>query len=228
MPAFTALPVDHLTGAVGRRLSGAPLYHRGSQFGPPDGRRLDRNLVAKILFLAEALDRRTRGPRQHGGLLKAKGLDVLRALLRRFYSHRDGTCFPSYDAIAEAAGCCRATVAAKLRILEQLGIVETIRRKVIASFTSRAHRVRFDVAVQTSNSYRFNLPITDRPTHGDLGLPLLKPKQVNETSSVSAASEAESKFQPETSSEILKKAKTDLATAKARWTAILLGSDSAG
>jgi hypothetical protein len=63
------LPVDTITGAVGRRASGAPLYHRGSQFGPPERRNLDRNLVAKILFLAEALDRRTRGPRQHGGLL---------------------------------------------------------------------------------------------------------------------------------------------------------------
>src|SRR3954471_824407 len=177
MPTFTTLPVDPVTGAIGRRASGAPLYHRGSQFGPPERRKLDRNLVAKILFLAEALDRRTRGPRQHGGILKAKGLDVLRALLRCFYSHRDGTCFPSYDAVAEAAGCCRATVAAKLRILEQLGIIETIRRKVVASFTSRAHRIRFDVAVQTSNSYRFNIPITDRPPHGDAALPLLKPER---------------------------------------------------
>src|SRR4051794_34895419 len=161
MPAFTTVPVDHLTGAVGRRTSGAPLYRRGSQFGSPEGRKLDRNLVAKILFLTEALDRRTRGLRQHGGLLKAKGLDVLRALLRHFYSYATGECFPSYDAIAEAAGCARSTVAAKLRVLEQLGIVETIRRKVVASFTSRVHRVRFDVAVQTSNSYRFNIPVID-------------------------------------------------------------------
>jgi hypothetical protein len=36
MPAFTTLPVDPLTGAIGRRPSGAPLYHRNSQFGPPE------------------------------------------------------------------------------------------------------------------------------------------------------------------------------------------------
>ena len=102
---------------------------------------------------------------------------MLRALLRRFYSYRDGTCFPSYDAIAEAAGCCRATVASKLRVLEQLGIIETIRRKVVASFTSRVYRVRFDVAVQTSNSYRFNLPIVDQPAHGDTALSLPQPKE---------------------------------------------------
>jgi hypothetical protein len=81
---------------------------------------------------------------------------------------------PFYDAIAEATGCCRTTVAATLRILKQLGIVETIRRKVVASFTSRVHRVRFDVAVQTSNSYRFNIPVFDRPQHGDVALPLLR------------------------------------------------------
>ena len=117
---------------------------------------------------------------------------MLRALLRRFYSHRDGTCFPSYDAIAEAAGCCRATVAAKLRILEQRGIIETIRRKVVASFTSRARRVRFDVAVQTSNAYRFNLPITERPQHGDAALPLLASPQ---TFPDSGRFKAELKFQ---------------------------------
>jgi DNA-binding transcriptional MocR family regulator len=30
-----------------------------------------------------------------GGLLKAKGLDVLRALLKRFYNYLTGECFPS-------------------------------------------------------------------------------------------------------------------------------------
>ena len=29
MPAFTTLPVDTITGAIGKRPSGAPLYHRG-------------------------------------------------------------------------------------------------------------------------------------------------------------------------------------------------------
>ena len=224
MAAITALSIDPVTGTVGRRPSGAPLYHRGSVFDPPSRCQLDRNLVAKILFLAEALDRRTRGPRQHGGILKAKGLDVLRALLKRFYSYRIGECFPSYDQIAEAAGCCRATVAKKLRILEQLGIIQTIRRKVVATFTSRVHRVRFDVAVQTSNSYRFNLPITDRPQHGDLMLPLLKPKP-----------EAESKDQAVTSSVRKTKGSTaldlppaDLAAEKARWIRALFSSDRAG
>src|SRR3954447_18305954 len=90
--------------------------------------------------------------------LKRTGLDVLRALLRRFYSYRDGVCFPSYEEIARAAGCCVETVRKAIRRLEAAGIISTLRRKVVVSFTSRTHRVRFDVAVQTSNSYTFNAP----------------------------------------------------------------------
>ena len=103
MPAILQPFQDTETCTIGRRPSGARLYHRGSRFGEPGRRRLDRNLVARILYLAEVLDRRTRGKGQHGGLLKAKGLDVLRALLRGFYSYRTGECFPSWEAIAEAA-----------------------------------------------------------------------------------------------------------------------------
>jgi len=90
--------IDDITGTIGRRPSGARLYHRGSRFGEPERRKLDRNLVARILYLAEALERRTRTKGQHGGLLKGKGLDVLRALLRSFYSYRTGECFPSHEA----------------------------------------------------------------------------------------------------------------------------------
>ena len=45
---------------------------------------VDRNARARILYLAEALDRRTHQPGQHGGVLKRSGLAVLRALLFGF------------------------------------------------------------------------------------------------------------------------------------------------
>ena len=73
---------------------------------------------------------------------------------------------------------------------------------MVASFTSRVHRVRFDVAVQTSNAYRFNLPIADRLQHGDTALPLLKPKE-----------QAESKIQAETSQDSKNTLPSDLAAA---------------
>src|SRR3954467_550793 len=116
-------------------------------------------------------------------------------------------------------------VVAKLRILEQLGIIETIRRKVVASFTSRAHRVRFDVAVQTSNSYRFNIPVTERPQYGDAALPLLKPKA---TTWEIPKIEAESKIQAETSTVLESRGDSDLAAEKARWIAVLLGTEGDG
>ena len=211
MPAIWNPLPDAVTGTIGRRPSGARLYHRGSRFGEPERRKLDRNLVARILYLAEALERRTRGKGQHGGLLKAKGLDVLRALLRGFYSYRTGECFPSWDAIAEAAGCCRETVRRKLRVLEQLGIIETVRRKVVTSFTSRVERLRVDFAVQTSNSYVFNFAVADRPAHGDLALPLLGGKAL--PGSVSAGFVPEAKFPPETSLPIKTNLPPDLAAA---------------
>ena len=199
--------IDEITGTIGRRPSGARLYHRGSRFGEPERRKLDRNLVARILYLAEALERRTRGKGQHGGVLKAKGLDVLRALLRGFYSYREGTCFPSHEAIARAAGCCVETVRKKLRALEAAGIIQTIRRKIVVS-VGRARRERYDFAVQTSNSYVFNFAIPDRPAHGDLALPLFARKELETIPFVPDA-----KFRHATSSEIKTTLPPDLAAA---------------
>ena len=69
--------------------------------------RLDRNERARLLFQAEALDRRTHLPGQHGGCLKRTGLAVLRALLFSFANVVTGRCDPSYDTLARAAGVAR-------------------------------------------------------------------------------------------------------------------------
>lgn len=182
--------IDPVTGTIGRRPSGARLYHRDSRFGPPERRKLGRTQVHRILCLAEALEARTRTKGKHGGVLGGKTLDVLRALVKRFYNYRDGICFPSHQAIATAAGCCVETVRKAIRALEQFGIVQTIRRKAVRRFTSRAQRVAYDVAVQDSNSYLFNVPYADRPTEGDLALPLF------------ASGKADAKLWQETSSTI--------------------------
>jgi hypothetical protein len=191
LPAFPILP-DPITGAVGRRPSGAPLYHRGSQFGEPARRQLDRNMRVRLLYLATALDRRTKQRGQHGGILKRTGIEVLRQLLFTFLNMQTGACFPSHEQIALAAGCCIETVRKAIRALEAAGIVQTIRRKVVASFTSRLYRARYDVAVQDSNSYVFNVPMPNRPTEGDLALPLFRP-----------GSEADARSRNETNHDLL-------------------------
>jgi hypothetical protein len=64
--------------------------------------RIDRNARARLLFHAEALDRRTRLPGQHGGVLKRTGLAVLKALLFGFANVATGRCDPSFDTLARA------------------------------------------------------------------------------------------------------------------------------
>src|SRR5690242_16002246 len=220
---LSAFPlIDPVTGAIGRRPSGARLYHRKSQFGPPACHKLDRNLRVRILYCAIAMDRRTRQKGQHGGLFKRTGIEVLRTLLFTFLNMQTGACFPSHEQIAEAAGCCVETVRKAIRALELTGIIETVRRKVVASFTSRAARVRFDVAVQTSNSYVFNIPIPDRPTEGDLELPLLQPKKEAdarfryETTPIKKVRKTAFKRMPEPDQDV-----ADLEAAKRYWIARL-------
>lgn len=217
--------LDPLASSPGRRPSGARLYHRGSIFAEPARCRMDRALAWRLLASAEALDRATRTKGQHGGCLKRTGLDVLRALLRAFYSYRDGTCFPSHAAIAAAAGCCVETVRKAIRRLEAAGFISTLRRKVVASFVSHIRRVRFDVAVQTSNSYTFSLP-------GDGN----QPASIDAVSPAgTAGKEPDAKFQHETGLEVFSKraappdsASDDLAADKARWITALFATDKPG
>jgi hypothetical protein len=53
--------------------------------------------------------------------INAKALAVLEALLWAFHNAKSGVCFPSYERIAEAAGCARSTVAEALKALEDSG-----------------------------------------------------------------------------------------------------------
>ena len=67
---------------------------------------------------ARCLSRRTEKGRAYG-VITAKAVAVLEALLWGFHNTKSGLCFPSYERIAEAAGCARSTVAD--RALEDAG-----------------------------------------------------------------------------------------------------------
>jgi DNA-binding transcriptional ArsR family regulator len=90
---------------------------------------IDRNERARLLFQAEALDRRTHQPGQHGGCLKRTGLAVFRALLFGFANAVTGRCDPGYDALARVAGVARSTVAVALARLEAAGLIVRTRRQ---------------------------------------------------------------------------------------------------
>jgi hypothetical protein len=61
---------------------------------------------------ARCLSRRTEPGK---GVITAKALAVFAALIWAFHNARSGLCFPSYEAIEEAAGCGRSTVAEALK-----------------------------------------------------------------------------------------------------------------
>ena len=83
---------------------------REKVFGPGRAVPLDRNAKVRIAAYARAWTARHRQPGQHKGPITRAFLDVLQALLWGFHNARAGCCFPSYEAIAEKAGCARSTV----------------------------------------------------------------------------------------------------------------------
>jgi Helix-turn-helix domain len=113
------------------------------------------------MMLARALSRRTEPGKAYGDIT-AKALAVLSALLWGFHNTGSGKCFPSYEAIAERAGCARSTVAAAIRALERAGIltwVHPIRRvrEWVPGLFGKSSAWRWRV-VRTSNAYAFSDP----------------------------------------------------------------------
>ena len=87
---------------------------REKMFGLGRPRALDRNAKVRIMHWARCLSRRTEKGRAYG-VVTAKAVAVLEALLWAFHNAKSGLCFPCYETIAEAAGCARSTVAEALR-----------------------------------------------------------------------------------------------------------------
>ena len=114
---------------------------------------IDRNARARLMAHAEALDRRTRRPGQHGGVLKRTGLAVLKALLFGFANVITARCDPGYDALAKAAGVARSTVAVALRRLEAAGLLERVRRQIgLRRFTNAYVFRKSENRPQTTNN----------------------------------------------------------------------------
>jgi hypothetical protein len=151
------------TGAP-RRQAGNK-YRRGSVFVLDElaiGRPLDRNDKAKILFCAEALERRTKEPGRRNGALGYVGITILRTLLLRFLG-RNGLCCPSYETLQDATGLCRASIAAGIERLERSGVIKVVRRLVrhlverISPITGEPERIM--ATVQASNLYAFTTQV---------------------------------------------------------------------
>jgi hypothetical protein len=133
---------------------------REKMFGLGRPRALDRNAKVRIMHWARCLSRRTEKGRAYG-VVTAKALAVLEALLWAFHNAKSGLCFPSYEAIAEAAHCARSTVAEAIRALEDASVltwvqqVKRIRERCSDLLGDKGWRWR---VLRTSNSYTINDP----------------------------------------------------------------------
>jgi DNA-binding transcriptional ArsR family regulator len=134
---------------------------REKVFGDGRPRSLDRNAKVRIMHRARALSRRTEKGK-HYGIITAKAIDVLKALLWSFHNARSGLCFPSYEKIAEAAGCARSTVGEHIKALEEAGLltwvnrIVRIRERCEDLFGHMGSRWRI---IRTSNAYELRDPL---------------------------------------------------------------------
>jgi hypothetical protein len=132
---------------------------------------LDRNGQARVIYIAEMLERRTKLPGKRNGALGYIGLAVLRALLLRCFNRRSGLCCPSYIALGSITGLCRDSIAKALARLEASGIVKIVRRLVrkpiVRVSPITGHQEVIVSTVQDVNCYSF--ASTPRP----ISLPVL-------------------------------------------------------
>lgn len=129
---------------------------------------LDKNAKCRVQAYAKAWSARHRQDGQHKGPLTRAFLEVLEALLWGFHNSRTGVCFPSYERIAEKAGCARRTVAEAIKVLEWAGVltwqhrITRIREQCRDLFGQEGWRWR---VIRTSNAYVFRDPqeVSSRP-----------------------------------------------------------------
>lgn len=137
---------------------------REKVFGDGDPLPLDRNAKARIIALARALMRKAE-PGKHYGEITAKAYAVFEALLWGFHNARSGLCFPSYEAIAEKAGCARSTVAEALKALEAAGLLSWVNRITRIRIAERdlfGRLVSRWKLIRITNAYRFRDPGASR------------------------------------------------------------------
>jgi hypothetical protein len=107
--------------------------------------------------------RSSREPGKPWGKISAKHLEVFETLLWGFHNAKTGLCFPSYEAIAEKAGCARSTVYEAITALEAAELLQWVHRlkrvyeRVKDMFGDGVHGQRTRVE-RTSNGYRFPDP----------------------------------------------------------------------
>lgn len=145
---------------------------RDKVFGEGRPRPLTRQIKLRLMALAR-LKMRATEPGKHYGQITAKHLAVLSALLWGFHNAKSGLCFPSYEAIAKAAGCARSTVYEAIQALEAAGILTWVHRlkrvyeRVTDMFGHGVHGQRTKVQ-RSSNGYQFIPPVDVKSSKSEI------------------------------------------------------------
>ena len=139
---------------------------REKVFGPARGTPLDRNAKARIMAFVKGYNAKHREEGQHRGPITRAFLEVLGTLLWGFHNSKDGRCFPSYEAIAERAQCCRDTVYEAIKALERADVMTWVNRITRILVTEKdlfGHQVKRWQTIRTSNAYLFRDPLPCSP-----------------------------------------------------------------
>jgi hypothetical protein len=136
-------------------------HRRDKVFGPGPRVPLDREAKIRVMAYAKAWNARHRQPGQHRGPLTRATGEVLEALLYGFHNAHSGACFPSYEAIAAKAQCCRDTVCEAIKALAFAGVLTWVNRIVRERVRERdlfGQWVSRWRVLRTSNAYAFRDP----------------------------------------------------------------------
>lgn len=135
---------------------------REKVFGPARGIPLDGNAKARLKVYVRGYNASHKQPGQHHGPITRAYMAVFEALLWGFHNSKTGLCFPSYEAIAEKARCCRDTVYEAIKALEAANIITWVNRIVREQVRERdlfGHWASHWRIVRTSNAYLFRDPL---------------------------------------------------------------------
>jgi hypothetical protein len=127
---------------------------RGSDFRQPPKVNTDRNFLARLMFMADMIERKSwrgRPKGKHGGALGRSALTLLRVLLF-IVNKKGGYLAPSYDTLARLGRMSRRTVVTAMGVLEAMGFV-TVHRRI-----KRVHTPFGVKVVQDANAYEYQLP----------------------------------------------------------------------
>src|SRR6185295_16018558 len=128
--------------------------HRGSDFRAPPTVNTDRNFVARLMFTARMIERKSyaiRAKGKHGGTLGKAALRLLEIMLY-VANKRGGYLTPSYDRLARLACMSRRAIVTAMGVLETMGFV-TVHRRIKRIRTAFGTKV-----VQDCNAYEYHLP----------------------------------------------------------------------